>query len=618
MNKFVESELGPLLNIVIDYRGKTPKKLKGDWIASGIPALSAKNIKQGKIVNPEAIRYVGKDLYARWMKEEVKKGDILMTSEAPLGEMFYVKNNAKLLLSQRLFALRTNDNKLDSRFLFYYFSSKIGNHELLSRATGTTVGGIRQTALVKVMIKYPESIISQKQISSVLSAYDDLIENNEKRIKALDEMAQLLYTEWFVKFKFPGHEKIKMVDSGTEYGKFPKGWDVKKLSKVANIVRGCSYSSKEIDDFVGGYYIVNLKSFNRGGGFRFDGAKYYSGSINSNQSLKTGDVVVAVTDMTNDRAVIARPARVPDIDGKITFSADVVKINSDVLPNSFIYQLLSSYRFTETTKQKANGANVLHLKPAAILEFVTLIPDEKLLKEFDILCEPVTHEIDKLLKQNDNLSKIRDLLIPQLITGRRELKDLDEKVSDKKEAFRDAIIFSYYVNMASTPTFYPTHIRAVKNIYFADRFVGIDPTKKYTEQRFGPYAPKSTYAGGEKIALGKKYVQRIKGGFMPGEKISEIKKYTYQELGAVDKVLLFLKFKKDDELELLATIDFIIYKKLQSNEKSTANSVLDYIQSSNVWKEKIDRLQLTLEKVNGAISILRELAKNGLSYPTNS
>ena len=106
MNKFIESELGTLLDTIIDYRGKTPKKLKGEWASSGMPALSAKNIKKGKIVNQEAIRYVDKDLYSRWMKEEVKKGDILMTSEAPLGETFYVKNDDKLLLSQRLFAIR--------------------------------------------------------------------------------------------------------------------------------------------------------------------------------------------------------------------------------------------------------------------------------------------------------------------------------------------------------------------------------------------------------------------------------------------------------------------------------------------------------------------------------
>jgi len=271
-------------------------------------------------------------------------------------------------------------------------------------------------------INYPENRADQTRIAFVLSAYDDLIENNEKRIKVLEEMAQLLYTEWFVKLKFPGHEKVKLIDSGTEYGKIPAGWEVKKLSEVASFVRGCSYSSEEIDDFVGDYYMVNLKSFNRGGGFRFDGAKYFSGTISESQLLKAGDIVVAVTDMTNDRAVIARPARVPEIDGQVTLSADVVKMNSDILPNSFLYEVLSSYRFTEKTKQKANGANVLHLKPTAILEFEAVIPSANLLKEFAILCEPSINEVDKLVKQNDILAKTRDLLSPQLVTGKRELK----------------------------------------------------------------------------------------------------------------------------------------------------------------------------------------------------
>lgn len=267
------------------------------------------------------------------------------------------------------------------------------------------------------------NLSTQTLIALTISKYDDLIGNNEKRIKTLEEMSQLLYTEWFVKFKFPDHEKSKMVDSNTEYGMIPAGWTARKLAEVSRIIRGCSYSSDEIDDYDGDYYIVNLKSFNRGGGFRFDGAKYYSGQISSDQFLKTGDIVVAVTDMTNDRAVIARPARIPEINGQITFSADVVKINSDILPNSYVYQLLSSYRFTETTKQKANGANVLHLKPAAILEFFALIPDIQLLNKFGNLCDPIAREIDKLLRQNDCLSKIRDLLIPQLVTGKRELKN---------------------------------------------------------------------------------------------------------------------------------------------------------------------------------------------------
>lgn len=342
---------------------------------------------------------------------------IIFSSRATIGEVSIAKIETTTNQGSKNFIC--DEDKVCVEFLYY--SLKYNTQRIEQLASGATYKEINKADLLNFKIDLPNLLI-QNRIASILSTYDDLIERNEKRIKLLEEMVHLLYTEWFVKFKFPGHEKAKLVNSGTEYNKIPEGWNVLKLSEVASFVRGCSYSSEEIDDCSGDYYIVNLKSFNRGGGFRFDGTKYYSGTINENQLLNAGDIVVAVTDMTNDRAVIARPARVPEIDGKITLSADVVKINSDILPRSFMYQLLSSYRFTETTKQKANGANVLHLKPAAILEFVALIPDINSLKEFDTLCKPVIREVDKLLKQNDILTKTRDLLIPQLVTGKKELK----------------------------------------------------------------------------------------------------------------------------------------------------------------------------------------------------
>ncbi len=396
--------------------------------SSGVMYLTSKNFKNGTI-NLTNVEYISEETYSRHFRSDSGaltqpvKGDILFSIIGSIGSPYIVRIGEKYGVSSSVSILRPNEEMISSMFLFYWMRG-----QAFQNAINGIKGGVAQSYVSLEMIKSLPVCIpplsQQKMIASVLSAYDELIENNEKRIKTLEEMAQLLYTEWFVKFKFPGNEKVKMVDSGTEYGMIPEGWEVKKLSEVANIVRGRSYSSEEIDDFVGDYYLVNLKSFNREGGFRFDGAKYFLGQINNNQLLKAGDVVVAVTDMTNDRAVIARPARIPEIDGKVTFSADVVKISSDILPSSFIYELLSSYHFTETTKQKANGANVLHLKPAAILEFIALIPDAKSLKEFDAFCKPAINEVDKLLKQNDILTKTRDLLIPQLVTGRRELKEI--------------------------------------------------------------------------------------------------------------------------------------------------------------------------------------------------
>lgn len=388
---------------------------------SGYYFISSKDVYGGSIHYDNARQITQNDFYETHRRTRLEVGDVLITNSGTIGRMALIKNSNKVnrtTFQKSVAILKTNKDRADNTYLYYLLLSNF--KRLVNLGGGAAQHNLLLGDLRKFELSLP-NIPTQTRIASVLSAYDDLIENNEKRIKLLEEMAQILYTEWFVKFKFPGHEKVKLVDSGTEYGMIPERWEVKKLSEVASFVRGCSYSSEEIDDFVGYYYMVNLKSFNRGGGFRFDGAKYFSGTINDSQLLKAGDIVVAVTDMTNDRAVIARPARVPEIDGQVTLSADVVKMNSDILPNSFLYEILSSYRFTEKTKQKANGANVLHLKPAAILEFEAMIPNTNLLKEFSVLCEPVINEVDKLVKQNDTLIKTRDLLIPQLVTGRREI-----------------------------------------------------------------------------------------------------------------------------------------------------------------------------------------------------
>lgn len=390
---------------------------------SGYYFISSKDVFNGSINYENARQITETDFQETHRRTNLEEGDILITNSGTIGRMALVKNcpnTTKTTFQKSVAIIKPNNQIIDNRFFYYTLLSK--HTQLVNLGGGSAQHNLLLGDLRKFEIIVPD-ISAQRTIGSTIGAYDELIENNEKRIKTLEEMTQLLYTEWFVKFNYPSNEKVKMMDSSSAYGMIPEGWKVGRLSEVASIVRGCSYSSDEINDLVGNFYIVNLKSFNRGGGFRFDGNKYYSGKISDDQQLKQGDIVVAVTDMTTDRAVIARPARIPDINGKITFSADVVKVNSDTLPNSFLYQLLSSYLFTETTKQKANGANVLHLRPNAILEFVTVIPDQQILKYFEDLCSPTAREVDILLKQNDNLAKTRDLLIPQLVTGKMELKN---------------------------------------------------------------------------------------------------------------------------------------------------------------------------------------------------
>lgn len=179
-------ELNDIVSLVIDYRGKTPKKLGSDWSDEGIRALSAKNIKTGKIIREDTIRFVDDELYHKWMKEEIKRDDILITSEAPFGEVYFWDSDEKIVLSQRLFGVRCDENKVVPKFIYFYMTSELFQWELTSRATGTTVKGLRQPELLKCNLQLP-SYNTQLKIANILSYLEEKINVLNKINKNLEK-----------------------------------------------------------------------------------------------------------------------------------------------------------------------------------------------------------------------------------------------------------------------------------------------------------------------------------------------------------------------------------------------------------------------------------------------
>lgn len=170
--------LGDALADLIDHRGKTPKKLGGDWSSNGHRVVSALNIKDGRVDDNDH-HYVSDALYERWMKVPLKAGDVLLTSEAPTGEVAFLDADADWCLGQRLFGLRGKPRLLDGRYLFYLLRGGDVRHQLMSRTTGTTVSGIRQSELVKVELDLPP-FAEQREIATTLGALDDKIESNRR------------------------------------------------------------------------------------------------------------------------------------------------------------------------------------------------------------------------------------------------------------------------------------------------------------------------------------------------------------------------------------------------------------------------------------------------------
>jgi type I restriction enzyme S subunit len=184
--------LGDSLEMLLDHRGKTPKKLGGDFADAGVPVASAILVKDGRL-DLNAARTVSQEIYARWMPEATRKGDVLLTSEAPLGRVARVTNDEPLVLGQRLFGLRGKKGVLDSRYLFYALQSERVQSDLIGRATGTTVLGIRQSALRGVVIPAP-SLPEQVAVAEILGALDDKVDANRRVAHAASRLAAMEYS----------------------------------------------------------------------------------------------------------------------------------------------------------------------------------------------------------------------------------------------------------------------------------------------------------------------------------------------------------------------------------------------------------------------------------------
>lgn len=165
-----EVALGSLIELVIDHRGKTPNKLGGDFTESGVPVVSAIHIKDDSIKWSERYRYVTYEMFERWMPVRLAKGDILLTSEAPLGQVARIESDDPLVLSQRLFALRANSSLVTGDYLFEFLRSPFGQERLRARATGATAVGIRQAELMKVMVPVPRLEDQPEMIQEIQDA----------------------------------------------------------------------------------------------------------------------------------------------------------------------------------------------------------------------------------------------------------------------------------------------------------------------------------------------------------------------------------------------------------------------------------------------------------------
>ena len=285
---------------------------------------------------------------------------------------------------------------LDSRYLFYWFLWAAQRNYFDQFFTGATIKHLPGEKLAKVEIDLPD-LPTQRRIAGILSAYDDLIENNLRRIRLLEDMAQSLYREWFVHFRFPGHEAVKMVDS--PLGKIPEGWEVRKLQDVCRLTMGQSPRSEFYNETGEGQpFHQGVTDF----GARFPTDRLFCTC--EGRIAERGDILFSV------RAPVGR---MNIADKKIIIGRGLSAIRNNDGHQAFLWEQLRS-RFTEDDMM-GNGAIFAAVTKADMQGIEILCPPQALVARAEKHLIPGHSEIGNLTRQIENLRQTRDLLLPRLL-----------------------------------------------------------------------------------------------------------------------------------------------------------------------------------------------------------
>ena len=349
-----------------------------------------------------------------------KKGDVLVANIRPyLKKIWFADFDGGA--SADVLVIRAKQGT-DKGFLYYSLFRDDFFVHTMKGAKGTKMPRGDKDQIMRFHVPKVD-LPDQQKIASVLSTLDEKIALNNQINAKLEQMAKTLYDYWFVQFDFPDDNGKPYKSSGGEmvYNEtlkrdIPKGWEVETLDKHISIKRGISYKSHEIQET--GTPFLNLNSFYLNGSFKVEGTKFFNGTTKSENLLKTGDLVVAVTDVTRNADIIGKSFIVPNIyEESFLMSCDVAMIKSEKLPNSYLEKLFNSYNYHEYIKHYASGTLVLHLDTKGIGWFETFIPSSNVLKKYDDLVQQIIARKIESIKQNAELTKLRDWLLPMLMNG---------------------------------------------------------------------------------------------------------------------------------------------------------------------------------------------------------
>jgi len=409
--KWEKVKLGEYADVLSGYAYKS-----SDFCGTGVPVIKITNVKP-PIISLEEASCISEEIANAKQQYILEYNDVLVAMtgshvnqmNSVVGRVGRVKYKVKSVLNQRVGKIFVKDNsRLDLTFLYYYLGQEKIKFELANVATGSAnQANISPNNIRALLIPCPP-LEKQQRIASILSTYDDLIENNQKQIKILEEAAQRLYKEWFVNLRFPGHKDVEFVDG------LPKGWEWKKLGEVCFVTDGTHDTPKVVER---GIPLVTGKNIKEG---FIDFKETYFISKNEHEQikkrsgLKTGDILFSNIGTLGSCCIV-------DYSKEFSVKNVIILKIDNVVDTVWLYYWLISDVTKRAIELQASGSSQKFVSLNFMRDFQILVPEVEIIKKFADVVLPIVNMKNNLNKSNLYLSEQRDSLLPKLMSGEVEV-----------------------------------------------------------------------------------------------------------------------------------------------------------------------------------------------------
>ena len=374
-----------------------------DYVAEGIPVIRGTNLASGRYLNEQDFVFVSEEKLRKDLSTNVAhRGDVVFTQRGTLGQVSIIPENSNFdeyVISQSQMKLSVDAAKADSRFIYYWFSSRETVEKISSRNSSSGVPHINLSVLRSFKVPVPP-LTQQTRIADILSTYDDLIENNRRRIGLLEQTARMLYREWFIHLRFPGHEHAKITNG------LPEGWERLKLVDVVDLVKDNVLPANFAEDEIH----IGLEHIPRRS-FTLADWEPAEDLASGKTRFAEGDILFCKIRPYFHKVGFALRSGLASSDAivwRVKDPSDWPMVVCATSSDHFV--AVASKTVKEGSKMPRADLKVLH-------GYALLKPPEGLLGIFNDTILPITQQCKALALANRALAEARDLLLPRLMNG---------------------------------------------------------------------------------------------------------------------------------------------------------------------------------------------------------